>query len=217
MGDGQMKLRLRHGLCALIASAASTAMAQDVRITEDMAEAHFALGGQTFVIARNQNNSNRLTGLYSITSRPCPEHCIQPIEAAAGVPTLGELETIDFLQSQVAAGTGILIDVRPAADFASASIPGAVNVPLDALSELNPYRWQIFEAIGGKRVGQGFDFSHAMQLVLYCDGPWSPDSAQTVQALVAAGYPAEKLGYYRGGMQGWLSLGLTTADTLSGG
>ena len=45
--------------------------------------------------------------------------------------------------------------------------------------------------------------------MLFCNGIWSDQSLRGLQALRAAGYPAEKLRYYRGGMQDWQILGLT--------
>jgi rhodanese-related sulfurtransferase len=46
--------------------------------------------------------------------------------------------------------------------------------------------------------------------LLWCNGPWCGQSPRAIRALISLGYPAEKLYYYRGGMQMWQSLGLTT-------
>lgn len=212
-----MKRELRVLLVTWFGMLAGAAAAQDVRITEDMATAPFSVAGRDYVIARNQDISNRLTGELTRTSRPCPDFCIQPMRAAPGVRTMGELEVIAYLQEEVSAGNGLLIDARPPGAFAAAAVPGSVSVPLDVIRAGNPYRGQIFEAIGGRQDGIGFDFSSALQLVIYGDGPWSSEAAEMIRVLVDAGYPAAKLGYYRGGMQGWQSLGLTVADTVSGG
>jgi len=48
-------------------------------------------------------------------------------------------------------------------------------------------------------------------VVFYCNGPWCGQSPTNIKQLVALGYPAHKLKWYRGGMQDWKSLGLTTA------
>lgn len=193
------------------------ATAQDVGLTAGMQNATFSVAGRDYVIARNQDTSNRLTGELTRTSRPCPDFCIQPIRVAPGVQTLGELEVIAHLQDVVSAGSGLLIDARPPGSFAGAAVPGAVNVPLDVIQPENPYRGQIFAALGGRQDGIGFDFDTALQLVVYGDGPWSPEAAQMIRTLVEAGYPVAKLGFYRGGMQGWQGLGLTVADAASGG
>ena len=41
-------------------------------------------------------------------------------------------------------------------------------------------------------------------------GPATQDAAALIVDLLAAGYPPEKIGYYRGGMQVWTTLGLST-------
>lgn len=212
-----MERKLRGLLGMVFGILAGAAAAQDVRITADMDSASFSVAGRDHVIARNQDPSNRLAPELTRTSRPCPDFCIQPMRAAPGVRTLGELEVIAYLQQEVSPGNGLLVDARAPADFAAGAVPGAVNVPLDVVRPDNPYRGQIFQALGGRQDGIGFDFGRALQLVIYGDGPWSPEAAEMVRELVDAGYPAVKLGYYRGGMQGWQGLGLNVADTASGG
>ncbi len=96
--------RLVHVALAIVAAAfASIASAQDVRITQDVSQATFELNGQTFTIGREQDHEHRLTNDFTKTSRPCPPFCIQPMEASAVVATVGELELIDFLETEVAA------------------------------------------------------------------------------------------------------------------
>jgi hypothetical protein len=46
--------------------------------------------------------------------------------------------------------------------------------------------------------------------VLFCNGSWCGRSPTTIKGLLGIGYPAHKLLWYRGGMQDWGSLGLTT-------
>jgi rhodanese-related sulfurtransferase len=54
------------------------------------------------------------------------------------------------------------------------------------------------------------DFSGAKTLYLFCNGLWCGQSPQAIKALLTIGYPASKLKYYRGGMNVWHSLGLST-------
>ena len=63
--------------------------------------------------------------------------------------------------------------------------------------------------------GSGYDFSEAKDLLLWCNGPWCDQSPRAINALIAEGYPPEKLRYYRGGMQLWKIFGLTTIQPLS--
>jgi rhodanese-related sulfurtransferase len=193
----------------VLATAAGPVAAQDVRLTEEWAEASFTVGGQTFTIARNQDTAATLTGEFARTSRECPPFCIQPASAAPGVATVAELEVIAFLQSRVANATGLLIDSRLPEFHVQGTIPGAVNVPFAALDATNPYLRDILIALGAADQGGTLDFSNAMHLVLFCNGPWDEQSQRAVRNLIAAGYPPERLSYYRGGMQDWQMLGLT--------
>lgn len=54
----------------------------------------------------------------------------------------------------------------------------------------------------------GWDFSQAKSLVLWCNGPWCGQSPTAIKGLIGQGYPANKIRYYRGGMQLWRVFGL---------
>lgn len=183
--------------------------AEDVRITADIAAKQIVLNGQTINIGRIQDKANVLTGEFTKTSRACPPFCIHPISAGAGVETLGEIEVLAFLENNVAQGTGLLIDSRVPEWFAKGTIPGAVNVPFTTLEPTNPYRDEILKALGGVKTASGWDFSAALDLAMFCNGPWCDQSPRAIRNLTEAGYPPEKLRYYRGGMQLWLLLGLS--------
>jgi rhodanese-related sulfurtransferase len=161
-------------------------------------------------IARNPDTSATLTGEWARTSRPCPPFCIQPMSPAPGVHTVGELELLDFLKKKVETGKGVLIDARIPAWYRKGTIPGAVNIPFTLLDRRNPYRDRILVVLGAKRLEDGtWDFGGARELLLFCNGPWCGQSPHAIRNLIAAGYPPEKLYYYRGGMQNWQLLGLT--------
>lgn len=183
--------------------------AEDVRITADIAAKQIVVNGQTINIGRIQDKANMLTGEFTKTSRACPPFCIHPISAGAGVETLGEIEVLAFLENNVAQGTGLLIDSRVPEWFAKGTIPGAVNVPFTTLEPTNPYRDEILKALGGVKTASGWDFGAALDLAMFCNGPWCDQSPRAIRNLTEAGYPPEKLRYYRGGMQLWLLLGLS--------
>lgn len=186
--------------------------AQPVGLTAETLRKEISLGGQTIVIERNQDTAATIAQDFARTSRPCPPFCIAPMVLAPGVETLGELELIGFLETRVARGQGVLMDSRLPEFYAKGAIPGAVNVPFTALDAANPYRDAILEALGARRSGTAWDFSGAQELALYCNGPWCEQSPRAIAHLLEAGYPAAKLHYYRGGMQDWLMLGLTTVQ-----
>lgn len=197
---------------------AGSATAQDVRITTFKDDSTFTLNGQSFTISRIQDLDNVLTGEFARTSRQCPPFCIQPMEAAPGVETVGELEVISFLEETVSEGRGLLIDSRLPEWFSTGSIPGAVNVPFVTLDEENRFRGDILQALGAVPTDGGtLNFENAMELTLFCNGPWCEQSTRAIRNLVSAGYPAEKLHYYRGGMQAWQQLGLSVTVPNSEG
>lgn len=203
---------MRQFVAGLVASlfSAVAVQAEPVGLTPDVLRKEIALGSQVIVIERNQDNAATLPDEFARTSRPCPPFCIAPMTVAPGVETLGELEVVAFLEDKVARGKGVLIDSRLPDFFVKGAIPGAVNVPFTALDPANPYRDAILEALGAVRRGGAWDFAGAQDLAMYCNGPWCEQSPRAIRHLLEAGYPAAKLHYYRGGMQDWLSLGLTT-------
>ncbi len=213
-----MKTLARHAITACLVALASSASAQDVRITTFKTESTFTLNGQTFTIQREQDQSATLQGDFARTARACPPDCIQPIRVAEGVMTIGELEVMRYLESTVSDGTGLLLDTRGPQDFATGAIPGAVNVPAATLHEENRFRDDILRALGATSRGDGtLDYSTAMNLAVYSGGVWSGDAAQAIKNLLAAGYPPEKLFYYRGGMQAWVHVGLTVQTSANSG
>lgn len=200
----------RFGLSFVFISIATLPVtAQDVRITQDMMTRSITLNGSEIIIERIQDNHHQLEGEFARTSRACPPFCIVPMNAAPGVVTIGELEVMDVLESQVATGTALLLDSRLPEFFENGTIPGSVNLPFATLDAANPYRDDILTALGAKPIGAGWDFSSAMALALFGNGAWCDQSPRALQHLLQAGYPADKLLYYRGGMQAWLQLGLT--------
>jgi rhodanese-related sulfurtransferase len=198
-------------LCAVFAFACPS-LAQEARIAEDLPVAEVEVGGLALRIERAQDPAAMLTGEFARTARACPPFCVQPIRIDPAVPTWGELELIGFLQEAVAAGSGILIDARLPEWQAKGTIPGAVNVPFATLAPDNPYRQDILIALGAVPGANGrMDFSTALDVVVFCNGAWSDQAPRAIRHLLDAGYPAEKLRYYRGGMQDWQVLGLTVA------
>ena len=51
--------------------------------------------------------------------------------------------------------------------------------------------------------------------VLFCNGPQCTATVQAIEGLLAAGCPAERLLYYRGGIHDWMTLGLPLAAPTS--
>jgi len=167
--------------------------------------------GIPVTVERIQNTHNRLADDFTKTSRPCPPFCIHPISAADGVQTIGELELLDFLIQDVADETGLLIDARMPNWYKSETIPGAVNAPFVIFTKASAKRDRMLELFGASvDKTEKMDFSNVIKLTLFCNGPWCDQSPRAIKGLISAGYPPEKIRYYRGGMQAWKSFGLTT-------
>jgi rhodanese-related sulfurtransferase len=166
--------------------------------------------GKLVRIQRIQDTNHRLIDSWSRTSRPCPPACIQPMQIAPGVLSVGELELLDFLDQQVRNGRGVLLDNRLPEFFRLETIPSAINLPFGVLQRDNPQVAKVLEALGARRQGDQWNFQQAKELLMFCSAVWSDDSARAVRALLTLGFPADKLKYYRGGLQAWRLQGLTT-------
>ncbi len=171
--------------------------------------------GKTVRIERNQNTKNKIKDSFSKTSRKCPPFCIQPMTLADGVETIGETQMIDYLKRK---GEGddsiIVIDSRGADWVKRGSIPGAVNLHWKKLTLKHGKEDEIAEMFedlfGVQRTQEFWNFASAKTLVLFCNGVWCGQSPTNIKSLLRLGYPPEKLKWYRGGMQNWELLGLTT-------
>ena len=189
--------------------------ALDVNITADMPTLEVMHNGQKVAIQRNQNQDNNINPAFGKTSRKCPPFCIQPGELAPGVDTIGELEVLHYLKKMSDGDKSIMvIDSRTPDWVAKGTIPGAVNIPWDKLNigKSDPITVQeILEKQLGAKQSEGFwNFSNAKTLVMFCNGSWCGQSPTNIRGLLKIGYPADKIKWYRGGMQDWEMLGLTT-------
>jgi len=202
---------------ALLASNATWAEShgRPVGISSSMANFEVQHRGQPVVIERNQDNSHVISQDFALTSRPCPPFCIQPMHIAPGVDTIGELELIAMMeQRDFGELDALLIDSRTPDWAAKGMIPSAVNIPWTTLSLSKSDNFTIADILetqfGAIALDGLWDFSNAKTLLLYCNGPWCGQSPTNIRTLLTLGYPAHKIKWYRGGMQAWESLGLTT-------
>lgn len=90
--------------------------------------------------------------------------------------TVDEVEALDrsALLQRLEAGTVVLLDVRPAREFAAGHLPGALSAPLDELEH---------------RVSK---LPRDRTVVAYCRGPYCTFSAEAVQRLRALGFEARR-------------------------
>ena len=171
--------------------------------------------GEIVRVQRNQDIENIIDLDYAITSRPCPPYCIQPAKLAEGIETVAELEVLNYLKKMSAGDKSILvIDSREAKWLSKGMIPGAINIPWQRLYNKTANAKEITGILelhfDVAKIDGLWNFQGAKTLVFYCNGLWCGQSSTNIKALLALGYPAHKLKWYRGGMQAWKSLGLTT-------
>jgi rhodanese-related sulfurtransferase len=203
-------------LAALVMGTEAMAADLAVGITRSMDKFEGTINGKPVTIMRNQDQSNTVNPAFAKTSRKCPPFCIQPAHLGTGVETIGEIEVIQYIEKMAAGDDSILlIDSRTPDWVAKGTIPGAVNIPW---TKLNPAKGadpisiaEIFTGrFGASEIEGLWDFSNAKTLVLFCNGMSCGQSLNNIKNLMRFGYPADKLKWYRGGMQDWEILGLTT-------
>lgn len=202
------------GLC-LSAPALAADDELAVKITPDLPSVTVTHQGKKVTIMRNQNEKNTVDPAFSKTSRKCPPFCIQPMQLAPGVETIAETEMLGYLQRKENGDDSILvIDSRTPDWIERGTIPGSINIPWTQLnaSRSDPFTIEdIMENQFGARKQEGlWDFSNVKTLVMFCNGMWCGQSPNNIQSLLKFGYPAHKIKWYRGGMQNWEILGLTT-------
>ena len=220
-------------LLAGMSTASIAADAKPVGISPDLMSVDVTHNGSIVQIMRNQDNSNTVIDAFSKTSRPCPPFCVQPMTIAPGVETLGELEVISYIQKMEGGDSSIFVaDSRTPDWVEKGTIPGAVNVPWTLLAPAKGAttesimkvmvdtfgvklvdgadEFAVDEAIVEGTVSGVFDYAEAKTLVLFCNGMWCGQSPASIKSLLKYGYPAEKIKWYRDGMQAWEILGFNT-------
>lgn len=206
--------------------------ALDVKLTPEKDFVEVIHQNRLIKIERIQDQDHKLTGGFAKTSRKCPPFCIQPMSAAEGVRTVGPVEVFEFMEKDLLDETGVIVDARTPAWWKRGTIPGSINIPFTVFSlDVNdPDLIELMYILGAKRRGDvsgltrtieglglmggdrkndEWDFTSAKSVLIWCNGMWCGQSPRAIRGLLELGYPADKLLYYRGGMQAWQSLGLT--------
>jgi len=178
--------------------------------------------GKAVDITRTDDKNAVIPKAYAKTGRACPPFCIQPMTIVPGVETVGELEVLGYLK-RISSGDlkVMVVDSRTPEWVSRGTIPGSVNVPWNKINhdvdgtfaieaEAETLSDILVNKFGAQVVNGQWDFRNAKTLVLFCNGSWCPQSAINIKTLTKLGYPAYKIKWYRGGMQSWVSLGLTT-------
>ena len=184
----------------------------EVNIKEGLPYLDIDIDGETVRIERIQDTKHKLKNSYTKTSRPAPPFSIQPYEPIQGIETISELEVLEFLKNDRSNNTGVLLDARMPKWYKVGTIPGAINIPFSMLSaeDSNPFLLQIFQIFGATEKKGKLNFNDVQTLLIFDNGPWCQQGVRAMKNLVEQGFPKSKIKYYRGGMQYWQILGLTT-------
>jgi rhodanese-related sulfurtransferase len=129
------------------------------------------------------------------------------------ITTYGELEVLAFMKHMQTDDSLMLIDSRKQEWYDYRTIPGAVNMPFHHFKERESFEFEFEHALRALGVviheDETLDFTKAKTITIFCNGPWCSQSVAMIEVLLEIGYPPEKINWYRGGMQTWLTAGMT--------
>jgi len=196
--------------------------------------------GRSIRIERDIDNSFKagtdIRGELTQTSGTCPPFCLQPLQLDVPVDTVAEAEIVDFMLMTMRNDKGVLVDVRSKKSFDYNTIPGSVNYFIGLINKGpgNKEFDAMLEKQGAMRreqpgwltrqlentgladtsmLTEEWDFTAAKVLIVWATSATDSSAASAIKALLSAGYPAEKLKWYRGGMAAWQYWGFTTVRT----
>jgi rhodanese-related sulfurtransferase len=158
-------------------------------------------------------------------SRDVSDHCkatyiktagkISPMKIHKDIMTFGELEVLAYIKKMQNDKMMLFIDSRKPNWYKRSTIPSAINIPYTYFTnpKYEKYKEDALRYFGVKKTDTGYDFTHARTILFFCNGIWCGQSPEMIHALLSLGYPATKMKWYRGGLQNWTSVGLTTTST----
>jgi len=152
---------------------------------------------------------------------------LEPMQLAKNIKSVGEVEVLrHILAMSKEPDKYILIDARTKKWYKQITIPTAINLPFNKIlydenydeddfknketykNYQKEYKY-MFKLLNIKESKKGLDFSKAKVALLFCNGSWCSQSPKAIRKLINLGYPAEKLLWYRGGLQDWLIYNFT--------
>lgn len=122
-----------------------------------------------------------LAVLRRLADRRYPEIAVAQQQYLAAHPAVDTIER-DELVTALAADEVLLLDVRPATEYARAHLPGARNLPIDTLRD------HLDDLDGGR------------EIITYCRGPYCVWAIEAVTLLRASGFAARR---FEDGISEW--------------
>lgn len=195
--------------------------------------------GRSIRVERDVHDSFRaranIRGALIINAEACPPLCLLPMHLDVPVETWGELEIIDFMLSSMRDRSGVLLDIRSKKTYDAITIPGSINYFIqDMQKDVGTDKFdRKLESFGARRhqgisviqkikgmlglvdishMTERWDFTDAQTLVVWNNSPLSNADVKAIKILLEAGYPADKLKWYRGGMASWQYWGFNTVS-----
>ncbi len=185
----------------------STGAYADVNIAPGLKSFTVTHDGQAVEVMRSQDPEHQIHPLYATTSRGMP----QPMHPFAPHPveTLGEREFVEYMMLAEKDTNVMIVDTRTIGWHVSLTIPGAKSYPYTMMDDPSDRDWALDDFGVVKKAEGEYDFTDAKTLAMFCNGYWCGQTPAMIKKMLELGYPAEKMKYYRGGMQAWTSLGFT--------
>ncbi|MGI9520756.1 MAG: rhodanese-like domain-containing protein [Hyphomicrobiaceae bacterium] len=164
------------------------------------AEAQLRIMGQdkSYVV---RTDEGEVTITRRLTRCAMNKGWLQPMVPVAGVTPVGEIEVLKGLNDP----NTRVVDMREVEWFAEETIPAAHHIPYTEVASR-------LDELGCKMSGSGWNCTDAKWIIAFCNGPVCPQSPTAIRAMHREGFPMDKVMYYRGGMQSWKALGLTTVE-----
>ena len=143
------------------------------------------------------------------------EHLVYTILNAPGVgkTTLANLiaQELDRPFYTLSATNSGVKDVREVIQKATSLGLFGKDIPILFIDEIHRFsKAQQDSLLGAVEKDGNWNFDSARELILFCNGLWCGQSPRAIKSLLKIGYPSDKLFWYRGGMQAWQLLGLST-------
>lgn len=188
--------------------------AQESNCTEEVAvkEDVIRIGITEKLISVDVMHENQMITIERTTLKDefsCPPFCIEPMRIE-NIVTVGEIETLAFIEKLKEKKSRLLIDVRESIDYDKSTIPGAINLPFSMVKDGSKYQQEILKLLGGKKIKNKWIFKHPQLLLIFGKNVISNEASSMIKQLLKFGYPSEKLLFYRAGFESWKALGLTT-------
>jgi len=138
---------------------------------------------------------------------------IHPMQIHKDIETYGEVEVLAFIKTMQHDDTMLFIDTRDEEWYEFRTIPAAINIHYIYIKKPEVFKEEYKASLKKLSIvskKKPFDFSKAKTILLFGNGAWCSQSPNMIKALLALGYPAKKIKWYRGGMDAWLGLSMTT-------